>query len=599
MRGRTRWIIGLSWLACVAIVFVRAELKPREGVSRIANVELAPAVGDAPPTRGAAAWRAATLPWDWQPRGDGRDVWCRAAFSLAGEPTEPVQLLIGQVAFGADLFVNGARIAATGRGAAGGWGRREPVWLAIPARDLRAGENELLLRLRVRPEFAGYLTPLFVGPAQALQGGFRARSAVTSGPDALVLVAATLAMVYFAVYRRLRRGEWAWLCTGMAVLAVGGLPFRTADFWLWPLALALATICVVCGAHRAGALERRALERAGFAAIAALGAVAALGPRGWLYPLALLAATLLGAAAIYLLALYRTESVKRWFGDTSGLQLALALAILWGSNDLPLFWNHAPNVGLPLLPIAHFPLLVASFVHVTGYLADGLERSVALNRSLQESQSRLLALERERATRVERERVQRELHDGVGAQLIAALAAAEREPRDDASLARALQLAIGELRGAVDSLDDGPAELLEALGAMRSRLEPLVRVSGARFAWRVGEVETQPSLTHEQILHLLRILQEAITNAVKHSGARTIEVASGAEARGGRKGAFVEVRDDGGGTRAPGVGRGIANMRQRASLLGGELSIESSAAGTCVRLWLAAPETIFDPPLSR
>jgi hypothetical protein len=73
-------------------------------------------------------------------------------------PNSPPQLLVAQVAFGADIFLNGERVADVGRGPSGWWGRREPVWIPLPRPTLRAGAKTLHLRLRVRPEFAGYLT---------------------------------------------------------------------------------------------------------------------------------------------------------------------------------------------------------------------------------------------------------------------------------------------------------------------------------------------------------------------------------------------------------------------------------------------------------
>jgi signal transduction histidine kinase len=588
MRWKRAGVIAAISSALLLLVMARSGFRLPPGAHRLARAACAPADGPAPPAD-AAAWTRTDLPWDWRPHGDGRDRWCRVSFTLAEVPVQPLQLLIAQVAFGAQIFVNGERVADVGRERGALWGRREPVWTPIPADALRAGANELLLQLNVTPAFAGYLTPIYVGPAAALHGQYRARSAFISAPDVFALVSLALAFVYWAIYRRARSPEWGWLAAGIGALSLAGLPWRSVDFLVWPLGLGGAVLCVICAAHRIGKLERRGFERAG-ALLLAAGALTALlaQPRAW-FGIALATAALDFALALYLYRLHRSASLSDWLGSEGILSGALAVSVLLSLNDFPMFFGRSPALGLPLFPIAHAPVVVASFGHVVAFLSDGLARERALNQSLRERQERLVALERERAARVERERVQRELHDGVGAQLIAALAAAEREPRDDAALTRALQLAIGELRGAVDSLDE--AELQGALGALRSRLEPLVRASGARFAWRVGDVEPQPTLAPEQLLHLLRILQEAITNAVKHAGAQTIEVASGAEQRAGRAGAFVEVRDDGRGALAPRPGRGIANMRQRAELIGGELTIESGERGTSVRLWLASPLT--------
>ncbi len=588
MRWKPWLIAGGIAAALMLVAYARSGTSPPPDAFRIANVWLAPATSATPPPPDAPEWQRTHLPWDWHPRGDGRDRWCRAEFSLSRVPDAPPQLLVAQVAFGADVFLNGERIADIGRGPSGWWGRREPVWIPLPRHALRAGANTLHLRLRVRPEFAGYLTPVFVGSVDTLQGSFRARNALVSAPDILALVSVVLTLLYFSVYKRNREAEWAWFAAGIGSLFVAGLPWRIVDLWVWPLGMGASILCIACGAHRIGGMARRGTERALFAIFAALAFALLVAPPAATYSLALATSAFDFGLGLYLVSLHNSPVIARWLGQGSGLNTALALSMLMVCNDVPMFWNQAPLLGIPLFPIAHGPVVIASFAHIVTFLSDGLARERALNASLHESQSRLLALEREQAARGERERVQRDLHDGVGAHLVAALAVAEREPQDNESVRRAVRLALGELRGAVNSLDGGERELNDVLGALRARLEPLALGSGARFAWRVGEIATSPRLSPEQALHLLRILQEAIANAVKHAGAHTIEVASGAREQAGRTGAFVEVRDDGGGVNGNASGRGMTNMRQRATFIGGELGIESSAAGTCVRVWLAS-----------
>ena len=94
--------------------------------------------------------------------------------------------------------------------------------------------------------------------------------------------------------------------------------------------------------------------------------------------------------------------------------------------------------------------------------------------------------------------------------------------------------------------------------------------------------------------NLLRIAQEAVTNAVKHSAARTIEVTLECSPRAIR----LTVRDDGVGFAAPAGpgGRlghyGLIGMNERATQIGGELSIESEPGqGTTVSLRVPMPET--------
>lgn len=570
--------------------FLRLGLGPgsQAGVIRIDRVTLAADSGDAPPPPNSPEWRAAQLPWDWRPWGDGRDVWCHANFALGGTTGEPLQLLIAQVAFGADVFLNGEHVATVGRGATGWWGRREVAWLPLPMERVRPGDNSLDLRLRVRPDFAGYLTPIFVGPTRELQGNFRARTAIVGAPDLLVVVCLVLALMFLSLHRHDRRSEWALIALAFTIMALAGLPWRVIDYWVWPLGLAAAVVCVGHAVHRGGGLARPRLERAALVVVALLALSFALAPVRARFPLSHAAGSLAGASSAYLFTLYFNVGVRNWLVHVSALRASVGLGVLIGLNDIPQAWNSSPVIGVPLGPLTHAPMLLASFIHIIGFLSTGLTRARALNQALTESQARLLALEHAQATRAERERVQRDLHDGLGAQLVAALAVAEREPQDNAAVRRSVRLALGELRGAVDSLDGGERALSEVLGALRARLEPLTQGSAARFVWRVGEISAQPQLSAQQALHLLRILQEAIANAVKHSGASTIEVASGAEERAGRRGAFVEVRDDGRGANGAPPGRGLANMRQRAGFIGGEFSVDASAAGTRVRLWLDA-----------
>ena len=78
------------------------------------------------------------------------------------------------------------------------------------------------------------------------------------------------------------------------------------------------------------------------------------------------------------------------------------------------------------------------------------------------------------------------------------------------------------------------------------------------------------------------MLGEALTNVVKHAGARRVRVAVSASPGGV---ATLEVSDDGSGfqTAATTSGYGLAGMRERVLLAGGELSVDSDPPGTRIR----------------
>jgi signal transduction histidine kinase len=231
---------------------------------------------------------------------------------------------------------------------------------------------------------------------------------------------------------------------------------------------------------------------------------------------------------------------------------------------------------------------------------EGLGEVEALNRDLEQrvrektaeierGYHRLARVEAERARGEERERILREVHDGVGSHIVATLALLESGQGDRRGVADALRTALDELRLTVDTLGPGAGrDAVTALAMLRRRVQPSLEAAGLRLAWRVDHDVPLPTLGDELTLDLLRIVQEALANALQHAAARAVEVSI--RARAGGAGLEVAVTDDGGGFRAgAGEGRGLANMRRRAERLGAVLEVTSSAAGTRVAVVLRAP----------
>jgi signal transduction histidine kinase len=126
------------------------------------------------------------------------------------------------------------------------------------------------------------------------------------------------------------------------------------------------------------------------------------------------------------------------------------------------------------------------------------------------------------------------------------------------------------------------------LGSVRSRLEPRLARHGLRFAWQVTDLPAVEGFGPDMALQAMRIVQEAVTNVVKHARARTVTVRTGTTGGNGvTAGVFIEVVDDGHGIPpdAP-RGRGLTTMTRRATTLGGSVDISSGEAGTSVKLWL-------------
>jgi len=154
-------------------------------------------------------------------------------------------------------------------------------------------------------------------------------------------------------------------------------------------------------------------------------------------------------------------------------------------------------------------------------------------------------------------------------------------------VATALRECIDDLRLAIDSLQPTDDDLLSVLGNLRYRLENRLRTHGIALDWQVREVPKLTCLTPRNVLHLLRILQEAFTNIVQHAQARHIRVATAVDAERVK----IDVVDDGRGfdvdqAENAGKAQGLAKMRGRAKTIGGDLLVMPTPTGTTLSLLL-------------
>jgi signal transduction histidine kinase len=151
-------------------------------------------------------------------------------------------------------------------------------------------------------------------------------------------------------------------------------------------------------------------------------------------------------------------------------------------------------------------------------------------------------------------------------------------------VATVLRECIDDLKLTIDSLEPIGQDLVTLLATLRYRLGRRLEQAGLTLEWRVGDLPSLPWLDAVTALQVLRIIQEALTNVIKHAGARTIRIAtevSGTEVQ-------VRISDDGVGFdgNVSGGGRGLMNMRRRAEQLGGQVEFAREAGWTQVTLRL-------------
>src|SRR5690606_10425953 len=199
-----------------------------------------------------------------------------------------------------------------------------------------------------------------------------------------------------------------------------------------------------------------------------------------------------------------------------------------------------------------------------------LHRDVAAARSkLQEAFEREKAHARREALAAERVRLMSDLHDGIAGQLMSIVALGEQDPTPGgdatirAEITRACHRALTDLRLVVDSMEDVGDDLGMMLVAFRDRVEPQLRRSGIRLAWQVRNLPELPGLSPTTTLAIFRVLQEAVNNAVRHSGSDVIEVVSSESPLPGH-GVRLKVRDHGRGGAVTRRGHhGMDNMQRQ------------------------------------
>lgn len=272
---------------------------------------------------------------------------------------------------------------------------------------------------------------------------------------------------------------------------------------------------------------------------------------------------------------------------TPGLVLSLSLPVaVLGTLTV------ASRSGHALHALAHG--LLFALVSLYGYCMQVAIRTTliarrsaeALTEALRAQQQRTQEAERERTLLLERQRLMRDVHDGVGSHLIALLRLAESGATSPAEMAELLREAIEELRLTIDSLEPLEHDLATLLATLRHRVGRRLESAGLTLEWAMADMPPLPWLEPAQALQVLRLVQEAISNVIKHARAHTLRVSARAEG----EALEVCIADDGCGFDAAvaSAGQGMASMRQRAQALGAELLIDA-APGRGSRVQLRLP----------
>jgi signal transduction histidine kinase len=227
-------------------------------------------------------------------------------------------------------------------------------------------------------------------------------------------------------------------------------------------------------------------------------------------------------------------------------------------------------------------------VHLAAFVGAWLVGAgVRERRELGRQQTELAHERASRAAAEERLRITRELHDVLGHALSVVVVQAgaaeqllETDPRAArqalADIARTGRSSLADIRQVLGRLrEDEPTSPPPVSPSLGDLPELVARVEAAGLPVRLQLDPGPEALLPGVGLATYRVVQEALTNVLKHAGASAAWVwvaRDGADVR-------IEVRDDGAGPRASVEGHGLAGMRERVSAYGGELDVGPADGG--------------------
>ncbi len=535
-----------------------------------------------------------TLPFHWDrsgPDGDGEAVF---GFEFARDPADgdTPTLFLPHVGNGFSVSLNGHRVFAIG-----GTGNqtvdagKRPWLVPLPPIRLR-DDNRLVITLVAADGRAAQLQPPRIGSYSSMQALYdREHLWRVEATRTLMWIAALIGAICILMWMVQRDALFA--ACGLAQLAWA---MRLAEmFWIqmplpWPIWSALlatlfagvqASLCYffLQAAERWDARWRKGFLGAAVAwAVAVPGIVWTGSATLWLGWLAIVTTAFIATTLYVAWVAFREQQFWRWLLSAWLLaSLAAGAADVLASPGSVYLHPTWSRLAVALFSLALVTLVARQLREA--YDADRM-RARELKSALAKQQQRLQTLheadarrEVERATWNERQRLMRDMHDGLGAQLYGLHALAGRPEAARRELQGQIRQAIEELRLVVDAMNPFDGDLAAMLGDLRPPLERRLALSQVELRWAVDELPTISDFSPSKLQHLKRLLLEAATNIARHSGATEARLAASAQ-----DGVLsLEIGDNGRGfdANSPKAGNGLRNMRWRAMMIGAQFSMES------------------------
>lgn len=483
-----------------------------------------------------------------------------------------------------------------------------PFWLTLDSGQRTQGPHEIVVRIAHEAHTRTALSSLWLGTSEAIRWRYLGRDWLQMQVPAMG-AGAFLATGLFAFFVWLRgdRDRVFLLFAALAVASfVRGLHYYTellvSNVWLAWLTVNSLFWLISTVHHLQTRLHDVPMPRLSrlMHAIVLLVGVLTLPGVGRIpntpdftplvYVLAMLTSPLVAGAGYWL-------SWGRRSFDGMLLASIVAIGTLFGFNDWalqnnllgPESWYLGPYANI--FNFACFCFLIFRYymraVTAARQAHEEVARRLAEKEAeLRDSYERLRVAERLQTLIDERRRLTQDMHDGLGSSLNTALRAIERGRVNEQGVVDILRGCIDDLHLAIDSMEPEHADLLLLLATLRHRLGNRLQWAGVTLHWQVSDVPPLSWLDPRRSLHILRILQETLSNALKHANCTQLWVSTALEGEAVR----VSIRDDGQGYDVAHAlqhgGRGLRNQQSRAEAIGARIDWCSGPDGSTTHLIL-------------
>lgn len=486
-----------------------------------------------------------------------------------------------------------------------------PFFAPIPVGPDTPGAMTLEVTLQPGGKLVGYLSQIYAGPADALKTSYDwhyVRAVLL--PTVVSLWQYLLIALLLLLWYRRRSERAALICAILLLLSsLHGIPVffpnqtqlgdaialfgLVTNFWL----TAMGLLFVYELSERSLPVpEKLIFLLPGFATIAYF----VFPPDIFHYvDLFLVVPFSVGVTIWIVVVLLRTAFLeKRWEAQIILMSILAACCLV--VHDVLVITNATPEKNflhfrivyiliLPSLSIM-FVLRLIDSLDEMDTLAGTLEERIQQNElQLREAFEKRSQREGQQTLSEERQRIMRDMHDGLGGQLMSIIAMSSNRDTSSEVIEKSARAALDDLRTMINSLaveDD----ITGVLGAFRERAEQQLALQGIELDWNMIDIPPIEGLTPSGALHIMRIMQEAVTNAAKHSKGDKVTIRFSLVSDKPKK-LKIEIDDNGVGPGEDvGKGLGLKNMADRAENLGGEFDVEFSDHGT--KVWLSIPTNL-------